>query len=311
MITDPLNPSKFAADCQDILITGLQESKTFTLLKDNVPILNETYNYDADGSIRITGLAKLLSQSLYGELKEGAQTHATAIFDFQIDGVTVFHKSICAMRLQNPRDPNGEKEILTAAPDGVCYPGHPLLLTVIGQKTIRLSRREGTIATATIGTEGVVTTVDCDPSQIFPNQYRRATYMDIGSEIERRIIPQPCDGMVTVRFLNRYDMPECVTARYMTEKPSAQDDVSMMYGRKIRFGVQSATEYSIFSDRLTFKDQYDTWQDMLTSRKAQLLWHGQWIDIIITKSNYTRQRRDFYGSQIEISFQTANPYMTL
>lgn len=309
-ISDPLSPSKFAADCQDILISGAEASQSFALLKDGVPILSETYNPDADNQIRITGLAHILSQALYGELEEGTQGHAAATFEFQVGGTTRYRKSVCAMRLQNPKDPDGRKSVLAAGSDGVCYPGHPLLITVIGSVNVRIARPGTGISMTTIGTNGRITTVDCDPDKLFPVRYKYATFMDIGDEIERKIF-HPCDDMVTVRFLNRYDMPECITARYMTEKPSAQDDTSMMYGRKVRFGVKSSTEYTLVSGKLEFADQFDTWQDLLTSRKAQLLWHGEWIDIIVTKSNYTRQRRKFHSSQIEISFQTANPYMTL
>jgi len=309
-VTDPLSPSKFAADCQDILITGADASKKFTLEKDGVAILSETYSPDADDQIRITGLSRVLSQSLYGELKEGSQDHATATFEFCINDSTVFRKSVCSMRLQNPADPDGEKLVLAAGEDGICYPGEPLLVTVVGRVLVRLCYPRHVIASQYIGTEGSVTTVDCDPAKLFPSQYSQATYIDVGDEIERKIV-QPCDGLVTVRFLNRYDMPESLTARYMTEKPAVQDDVSMMYGRRVRFGVKSTTEYTLASGRLYSSDQFDTWQDLLTSRRAQIRWHGQWIDITVTKSNYTRQRRRFYGSQIEIAFQTANPQTTL
>lgn len=315
-VSDPLSPSKFAADCQDILISGAEESKTFALLKDGVPILNEVYNPDADDQIRITGLATLLSQSLYGELAEGTQTHATATFEFQVNGATQFRKTVYAMRLQNPMDPNGIKELLAVGTDGVCVAGHPLLVTVIGRKQVRINYPGRVIATTYIGQSGAVMTVDCDPKKLFPSVYTQGTYLNISNddgsadEMERRIVPH-CDDMADIRFLNRYDMPESVTARYMTEKPSAQDDVSMMYGRRIRFGVKSSTEYTVASGRLIYNDQFDTWQDLLTSRRAQLLWHGRWTDIVITKGNYTRQRRNFHSSQVEISFQTANPYLTL
>ena len=310
-ITDPLGQSRFAADCRDILISDTQESKTFALVKDGTTILSETYNYDADGCIRIAGLAQTLSQSLYGELKEGVQSHASATFDFQIGGETVFTKHVYAMRLQNPKDPDGQKRVLAMGTNGVCYPGQPLLLTVIGEVEVTLSRRSGSVATCTIGQDGAVTTTDCDPRKLFPDKYGRGTYLDFGDEVERIILPQPCEELVTVRFLNRYDMPESLTARYMTEKPSVQDDTAMMYGRKVRFSVQSATEYTIVSGRLHTERQYDTWQDLLTSRKAQLLWRGEWQDIVVTKSNYTRQRRKMYYQGIEISFQTANPYLAL
>jgi hypothetical protein len=55
----------------------------------------------------------------------------------------------------------------------------------------------------------------------------------------------------------------------------------------------------------------DTWQDLLTARKAQVLLYGQWNDVVITKSNLSRDRRNFHGSKIEISFQTANPLLLL
>ena len=310
-ISDPLPRSRFAADCQDILISDTQESRRFTLLKGGTPILDETYNYDADGNIRIAGLAQVLSQSLYGELKEGHQSYARNTFDFQIDGETQFRKTVYAMRLQNPKDPDGQKNVLAMGTNGICYPGQPLLVTVIGEAVVSLSRRSGTVAVCTIGEEGVVTTVDCAPKKLFPDKYGRGTYIDIEDEIERIILPQPCDELVTVRFLNRYDMPESLTALYMTEKPSAGDDTSMMYGRRVRFSVKSTTEYTIVSGRLRTERQYDTWQDLLTSRKAQLLWRGEWVDIIITKSNYTRQRRKMYYQNIELSFQTANPQLAL
>ena len=125
------------------------------------------------------------------------------------------------------------------------------------------------------------------------------------------ILPALCAECVPVRFLNRYDVMESVIAQVITEKPTVNDETALMYGQRTRFSVKSSTEYTIKSGLLKYKDQFDTWQDLLTSRKAQILMHDQWIDIIINKSNYTRHRRDFYGSQVELSFQTANPYLTL
>ena len=310
-ISDPLSPSKFAADCQDILITDTDQSRTFTLLKDGALIMSETYNYDAEGNIRISGLADILSQSLYGELKEGEQTHATATFEFQVDELTRFRKNVCSMRLQNVKDPDGEKLVLAVGTNGVCHPGKPLLLTVIGVIEVTLSRPGRAITTTTIGEPGKVMTIDCDPKRLFPSRYQQGTYMDFGDEIERIILHQPCDDCVTVRFLNRYDMPESLTAAYMTEKPTANSDTSQMFGRRTRFAVTSTTDYTLYSGRFRSERQFDTWQDLLTSRKAQLLWRGQWVDIVVTKGNYTRHRRQMYGSQAEISFQTANPLMTI
>lgn len=301
--------TKFAADAGDIVVSGLSESKAFTLTKNGTPILNEIYNYDSEGNIRVTGLADILSQAVYGELKEGEQQHACAEFTATL-GETTYTRDIYAMRLQNAKDPEGEKVVLAMGTNGVCYPGHPLLITVIGVVEVTLSRPGRAITARNIGESGKVMTVDCDPKKLFPNHYREGSYIDIEDEIER-IILAPCDDLVTVRFLNRYDMPECITARYMTEKPSVEDQTSLMYGRRTRFSVKSTTEYTLSSGRLHTERQYDTWQDLLTSRKAQLLWRGEWVDIVVTKCNYTRQRRAFYHTNIDVNFQMANPYMTL
>lgn len=304
--------AKFAADCGDLLITDCTESLTLKVLKDSQLILQETFSYDADNQIRIGGLAQVLSQSLWGELKEGTQEHATATFTFWLGSRDNIMCKMYSMRLQNPYDPQGRKNVLAMADDGVCYPGQPLLVTVIGEHTVRLCNDGGTIASVSIGTNGsdYVTTVDCDPQKLFPSQYQRGTFIDVGDEIERRIM-QPCDDLVTVRFLNRYDMPECLTARYMTEKPATQDDTAVMYGRRTRFSVSSSTEYTLCSGRMVAERQFDTWQDLLTARRAQISWQGQWVDIIVTKSNYTRHRRRHYSSQAEISFRTANPIIML
>ena len=157
----------------------------------------------------------------------------------------------------------------------------------------------------------MVWTQNYDPALLFPSDYHHGAWLDIRGEQRVRILPYVGDEFVTVRFLNRYDMPESLTAAYMTEKPSVTDDTAQMFGNKARFSVKSATEYTLHSGRLYSDWQYDTWQDLLTSRKAQLLWHGQWIDIVVTKGNYTRNRREMYRTQVEVSFQTANPLMTI
>lgn len=314
-VNDPLSPSKFAADCGDLLITDVDQSQEFVLMADDQVIIKEVYNYDNDGMIRVAGLDDVLSQTVYGELPSGAlpfeQSHAKADMQMLLTGSQVFRKDVYSMRLKNPRDPEGAKMVLAAGAGGVCHPGQQLLLTVIGRVTVRLMFEGKIAASAEIGVEGKVMTVDCDPMVLFPEKYGSATSLDIGGELQRTIIHSVSGDAVTLRFLNRYDMPECVTAAYLTEKPSVNNDVATMYGRRTRFAVTPATEYSLFSGALRHQDQYDTWQDLLTSRKAQILWQGQWTDIIVTKSNYTRTRRNFYGSQIEVSFQTANPLLTL
>ena len=300
--------TKFAAQAGDINLSNVSNSKTFQLLKDSVLILKETYNYDADHKIRITGLADVLSQALYGQLLIGEQTSASGLITLKLTGEEDITSTLYAMRLLNPRDPSGLKTVLAVAPNGVCYPGKQLLITVIGEVTVGLV---GTNYTTAIGTQNKVMTVNCDPAVLFSEHYQEGVALNFGSEVLRTIKPGLCDNAITVRFLNRYDMPECITASYMTEKPSVTDDVSRMFGQKTRFSVESSTEYTLLSGQLNHEDEYDTWQDLLTSRKAQIFWRNQWIDIIITKSNYQRQRRNMYKGQVEISFQTTNPNILL
>lgn len=300
--------TKFVAQATDILLSDVSTSRTLQLLKGSQLILKETYNYDTEGNIRVSGLADVLTQALYGELKVGAQTNAQASVTVKMTGETDITSTLYAQRLLNPRDPQGQKMVLAAACNGVCYPGTQKLVTVIGQVTVGLV---GTNRTVVIGNVGQVTTVDCDPAVLFPRYYSDGTALNIGSELLLKILPAVCADNVCVRFLNRYDVPETVVASYMTDKPQAQDDTAMMLGRRTRFDVKSTSEYTLYSGQLHHEDEVDTWQDLLTARKAQVLLHGQWNDVVITKSNISRDRRNFYGSKIEISFQTANPLLLL
>ena len=316
MIQSTVFPTKFSADVADVLITGTSESRTVELTKDGITILSETFNYDSAGNIRISGLAEVISLSLYGELTEGKQLHATGAFVLNILNEEPLQASLFAMRMKNPYDPDGNKNVLAVATEAVCYPGRPHILTTVGRHIVKLLSANGReikqISTGPAASEGgVVWTQNYDPALLFPSDYHHGAWLDIRGEQRVRILPYVGDEFVTVRFLNRYDMPESLTAAYMTEKPSVTDDTAQMFGNKTRFSVKSATEYTLHSGRLYSDWQYDTWQDLLTSRKAQLLWHGQWIDIVVTKGNYTRNRREMYRTQVEVSFQTANPLMTI
>ena len=300
--------TKFVAQATDILLSDVSTSRTLQLLKGSQLILKETYNYDTEGNIRVSGLADVLTQALYGELKVGAQTNAQASVTVKMTGETDITSTLYAQRLLNPRDPQGQKMVLAAACNGVCHPGTQKLVTVIGQVTVGLV---GTNRTVVIGNVGQVTTVDCDPAVLFPQYYGDGMALNIGSELLLKILPAVCADNVCVRFLNRYDVPETVVASYMTDKPQAQDDTAMMLGRRTRFDVKSTSEYTLYSGQLHHEDEVDTWQDLLIARKAQVLLRGQWNDVVITKSNISRDRRNFHGSKIEISFQTANPLLLL
>ena len=335
-VRDPYPQSKFAIDGQDIVVDGLENSISFMIgVSGSGIIVNETYNYDNDGQVVIRGISDLMAKCVYGELTTGRQVNAKKTVDFYINDEVLFTRGIYASRLHNPFDPNGQKYVMAVASRRICYPGHPFYVTAIGQHEVKLYHPNGSlITTVTAGAPssegGAVYTTDYDPAVLFPNHYQQAAYMEIrdprllfpnhwdkaarmiiGDELEVDLLPEACREAVSVRFLNRYDVMESVIAHYMTEKPAVQDDVSMMGGKRTRFSVKSNTDYTLFSGKLIFQEEFDTWQDLLASRKAQILMHGLWQDIIITKSNYTRQRRQFYSSQVELTFQTAKTSMLL
>lgn len=316
-VSDPYPQSKFAIDGQDIVVDGLENSITFLIDVEGPGIIvNETYNYDNDGRVVIRGIADLMAKCVYGELTTGLQANAIRHADFLINDEVWFSQWVYASRFRNPLDPDGQKFVMAVATRRTCYPNHPFYVTAIGQKLVELYNSKGRLiiyggigATASEG--GAVYTIDCDPSVLFPIHYQRAAYMMIGGEMRVDILHEICPDAIDVRFLNRYDVMESLVAHHMTEKPAVKDNVSMMGCTRHRFTVKSNTEYTLYSGRLRYQEEFDTWQDLLTSRKAQILWRGRWVDIIVTKANYTRQRRRFYGSQVEIIFQTINPYMLL
>lgn len=314
-IKDPCH-SRFAADVRDIMITGLSNSIDFALHIGGAAVLHETYNYDADGAVAIRGLSDVVSKALYGDLITGHQEHARNSVGFYIGGVQIFAHTLYASRMRNPKDPDGAKNVLIMADKTVCHPGRPFYVTTIGSVPLKVYNDKGQEAFSTTvgsadGSGDMVVTTDCDPLNYFRAPYSGGGYMDVGGEVRADILPAAPDEAVSVRFLNRYDVMESLTAAYMSEKPSASDSVSLMYGQKTRFTTESSTEYTLYSGQLRHKEQFDTWQDLLTSRKAQVYVHGQWHDIIVTKGNYTRHRRTFYGSQAEISFKTADPTLIL
>lgn len=312
--TLPYENSKFAADGKDIEISGLSESIVFTVSAAGTNILRETYNYDNEGKVRIRGIASIVSQCLYGTLGTGLQPDAMKTMAFYAGGTLIQQKNIYASRLRNPYDPNGARQVMAMARNTVCHPDYYFYLTFTAPVAVALKSASGEQITSTsVGSAGGVYTQNCDPKALFPGHYTQGAYMDFSDNLRAYIVPA-CKDSVVVRFLNRYDVMESLVAAYMEDKPSAQDDVSVMYGQRTRFDVKSTAEYTLKSGALRHADQFDTWHDLLTSRKAQILVPGtssSWEDIVITKSNYTRQRRQFHGTQAEVSFQTANPYMTL
>lgn len=309
--TAPYGSSPYAIDGKDILIEGAQDSIAFAMRVNGTTTVNETYNFNPDGTIRICGIGRMVSQCLYGQLKAGSQPNAKATVDFLIDDAVVNSYTLYSSRMKNPRDPNGTRLVMAASVQNVCRAGMPFYLTFRGSVAAALRRSDGSeIASVSVGSPGEVYTQDCDPQRLFPSQWADGSYIGFGGEMAVSLT-RACQNDVAVRFLNRYDVPETVIAAYMTDKPSAQDDVAVMNGLKTRFSVESSTEYTLYSLPVVSDLYLEAWDDLVTARKAQILMHGQWIDIVVTKSNYTRDRRRFYGSQVQVSFQTADNLMVL
>lgn len=310
--TNPYPYSHFAADGRDILVGGLTESISFQLRVNGTTVVSETYNYDTDGQVRILGIADMVSQCLYGTLSAGSQPNARATVDFLINDAVVSSHDLYSSRMCNPADPQGQKRVMAAATRATCHPGTPFYLTFTGSVAASLRRADGSeIASVSVGSPGTVYTQDCDPQALFPSSWQQGASVAFGGELEARIGAPACQDNVPVRFLNRYDVMESLVAAWLEDKPSATDSASLMDGRRTRFGVKASTEYTLKGMPMAHQEEYVVWEDLLMARKAQVWLHGAWQDIIVTKANYTHRRRQMYGQQAEISFQTANPNIIL
>mgnify|MGYP002869986631 CR=1 FL=1 len=265
-----VSPTKFAADAADIEYQA-NRTITFALKKDGEKILEETYTPDSDATIRIRGIADILSQSLYGTLGMALQPSARGVFSFWVNGTRVSaEQTIYSSRMRNPRDPDGDKCVMCVATERCTTPWYPFFLTVCGEVAVDLYTAGGLLlATADAGEDGQVYTFNADPAGLFDAaDVAEAAYMTVGGELTVHLVPLQCPDSVQVRFLNGYDVMESLTAAYVEEKPSAKDDVAVMAGRRTRFSVQSSTDYTLASGPLRYDEEYEAWQALLTSRLA-------------------------------------------
>ena len=128
---------------------------------------------------------------------------------------------------------------------------------------------------------------------------------DIRLWVEHTACPEKA---VCVRFLNRYDVPQTMmTPIPLDVKPGFQDQTAMLQGRNVRYSVEQNDEYILRSGPIHSELEYASWQDLITSRKAEVLMHGQWLPIIISKANYTQVRRSMGRNRVEVSFKMADP----
>ena len=281
-----LFPTKFVADVDTLEISS-STTKTLTLEVGGDTVLTETYS-PANGKIHVRGLRNVLEAAIYGELGTGAQDHAYAIVEVK-EGNTVIAAPdnaghyLYASRLRNPRDPNGQKSVMAAGDlVAVCGPQGlltPALYTSISNGVVMVTQHSGT------------------------------TEATIGDNIRLWIDHTGCpEKAVAVRFLNRYDVPQTMmTVEPLQTKPGFQDQTSLMYGRRVRYSVDQNDEYTLRSGQIHSEEEYASWSDLATSRKAEVLMYGQWLPITVTKTNYTQVRRSMGRNRVEITFKMADP----
>ena len=73
----------------------------------------------------------------------------------------------------------------------------------------------------------------------------------------------------------------------------------------------------LFTHRLTLnavsesqihrREEYRSWADLSTSRKTEVLMDGQWLPVIVKKSNFQMVQRSMGLNPVEITFQMADP----
>lgn len=294
----------------DMLLSS-QDSVEFQLKQGQTLILKETYN-PSGGSIRVSGLDRVIDTCLYGELKNsGGQDHLSGSFDFLVDDTSVLTASLYASHLLNIFDPSGAKRILSHGLCDVCHPGKAHPLTFIGSGTAKLYNTAGTQigSSVSVGSSGSVYTSNCDPAALFPNNYADGAKIvytcgtdTFTSYIDHHSYP---DGTL-FRFLNMYDAPETLLAKSaMTVKPQSTDDIGTTYGEDRKYNIEQGDEYTVESGSLHTRDAYAQWRDLVMSRRVEVLWNGLWFPVIITKPNYTQTLRKGSFGIVGFTFRMA------
>ena len=301
-------PTKFVADMRDMILSS-GDSVEFQLKQGTTLILKETYN-PSSGSIRIGGLDNVIDTCLYGELKEyGGQDHLSASFNFLVDDVSVLTHTLYAAHWRNSFDPNGSKTILSHADGDVCYPNVPHPLTFLSNASARLLDASGNqINSCSLGASTPYTE-NCQPEELFPSNYNQGSKIVFtcgqDSFISRIDFNSYPDGTVFM-FLNMYDAPEALLAKSALQvKPQSTDDIGTTYGEDRRYHIEQNDEYTVDSGSLNTRGEYSQWRDLCMSRKVYVLWEGQWLPIIITKTNYTHTLRRGTFGHVGFSFRMA------
>ncbi len=276
-----LFPTKFVCDVGTLTVSSA-DSLDATLTVNGTTILSERYS-PANGLITVRGLRSVLEAAIYGDFDD--ISHANASVAFSI-GSTTESATLYAARLKNPRDPRGSKTTLVAGDIvGVVYEDDYDFLS--GE----------VIYTTTSGIQHLAIE-DVTNGQLIGDGLKLW--------VERTNCP---DRGVCVRFLNRYDVPQTMmTPRPLEIKPAFQDQTALYLGRRVRYTVDTQDEYTLRSGRIHRMEEYYSWADLITSRKAEVWYGGQWLPIIVTKSNFAAVQRSSHGlNPVEITFRMADP----
>lgn len=279
-----LFPTKFVCDV-DVLTYNTDSTVTMAMTVNGTTVLSEKYS-PADGSIVVRGLRSVLEAAIHGDLTVGTQSAAKAAVVVTIGGSQVAGKTLYAARLKNPRDPLGAKTVLTA--------GDLTAVVVARGNALRTAPLLSTISSGNVVTAALQNVSDG---------------MSIGDGLKLWVDYAPgVDECTCVRFLNRYDVPQTMmTPRALEIKPAFEDKTALMYGRRVRYTVDQQDEYVLRSGRIHRMEEYASWADLVTSRKAEVLMGSQWVPIIVTKSNFTAIRRETGLNPVEITFRMADP----
>lgn len=305
--------TKFTGDMTDLIISS-ENSITFEMKVNGSRVVHEQYSPDDNQQIRVSGLADTLLACIYGTIDSQQQPQASATVQLLVDDEQIAGQTVYCSRMRNVTDLAGANTILTHGRHDSCMPGRQHLLTFIGTCSVRLKDTEGqTLATATVGTSAMTKAVDCDPAVLFPNHWQRARLMDFGNGQHTTIIDRQSQPGLTFRFLNMYDVPESLTTLPSTTvKPGIKTADDVMYGITRRFDIQTTDTYESRSPRLCSYDEALKWRDLMSTRRAQVLFYDEWADIIIERPNFqTGLQRIDVGGHAKFSFTLADKHLQL
>lgn len=278
-----LFPTKFVCDVGTAEIST-NDTLEVTLTVGGTVVLRETYS-PVNGQVVIRGLRSVLEAAIYGDLTDVSHAHADV--KLKAGGNTVETKTLYASRLKNPRDPKGTKTVLLAGDIVAVSDGSDL---VCGDM----------VYTTTNGIQ-----------RLSAEEVTDGQVLETGTRVW--VDRTAClDQAVAVRFLNRYDVPQTMmTARPLDVKPAFEDKTAYYGGQRVRYSVEQKDEYTLRSGAIHSQQEYASWADLVTSRKAEVWYEGHWIPIIVTKSNFTVVRRSAGRPCVEITFQMADPKQAL